>query len=154
MADVKKISIRLAELNRISNSLSKIITQDLPIKQAFRLSRLAKSVDTEMQELETQRVALVKKYGEKDESGNVSVKGKLQEFIDEFNELLKEEVEISFIPINLNDVGDIKLSAMDIGNLEVFLDNTAILNPTETVGENVVDTGRAKMAQHKKDMIM
>ena len=36
--------------------------------------------------------------------------------------LLNEEVELSFIPLDLNDVGALKISPMDIANLSDFID--------------------------------
>ncbi len=154
MIEAKKVSIKLSELRNISVSLQKILSQDMPVKQAYRMSKLAKSADTEMKEIETQRLVLVKKYGEKDEKGNINVREKMQEFMDEFNELLNEEIEISFIPLNLMDIGmqEVKLSPIDIANLEIFLDEkSANLLEDENV---VVDINKGKMARHKQDMIM
>ena len=76
--------------------------------------------------MEEQRMALIKKYGEKDEKGDISVKEKMQEFMEELNEFLKEEVELSFIPLDLNDVEDLKLSPLDIANLDIFLDEKSV----------------------------
>jgi len=120
--EVKKVSLKLSELRNISVSLSKILSQDMPVKQAYRMSKLAKSADKEMKEMEEQRMALVKKYGEKNVKGDVAVKEKMQEFMDELNEFLKEEIEMSFIPLDLNAISDLKLSPLDLANLDMFLD--------------------------------
>jgi hypothetical protein len=151
MVKVEKISIKLSELRNISISLQKILSQDMSIKQAYRMSKLAKCADIDMKEIETQRMALVKKYGEKDEKGNITVTEKMQEFMNEFNELLNEEIEVSFIPIDLNDLSDVKLSPIDIANIEIFLDENSI-NLLEN--ENVIDMNKERIAQHKQDMIM
>lgn len=149
---VKKVSIKLSELRDISASLSKILSQDMPVKQAYRMSKLAKSANVEMKEMEEQRLILVRKYGEKDEKGNLNVREKMEEFVGEFNELLNEEIEISFIPIDLNDIKDIKLSPMDIANLEIFLDEKSVnLIEDENV---VIDIDKEKMIRHKQDMVM
>ena len=121
--EVKSVKINLGELKNISASLTKILSQDMPVLQAYRMTKLAKSADKELKVVEDLRIGLVKKYGETNEQGNVEVKGRMSEFITEFNELLSEEVEISFIPINIDDLGDIKLSPVDLMNIDMFLVN-------------------------------
>jgi len=122
VAEVKTAKIKLSELRDITGSLSKVLSQDLPVKQAYRLSKLAKAVQAEMKELNELRERLIKKYGERDEQGNLAVKSRLEEFQAEFTPILDEEVELSFIPLDLNDIDGLKISPLDIANLEMFID--------------------------------
>lgn len=122
MVEVKKAKIKLSELRDITGSLSKVLSQDLPVKQAYRLSKLAKAVQAEIKELNEHRERLIKKYGERDEKGNLAVKSRVDEFQNEFTPILDEEVELSFIPLDMNDVDGLKVSPLDIANLEPFID--------------------------------
>lgn len=112
--------IKLKELRDITGSLAKLVTMDLPVKISYRMTKIAKLIKNELQEVEDQRTELVKKYGEKTEQG-LMVKEKIEEFNKEFNEFLDEEIEISYIPVNLSSIEDRKLSALDMLNLEIFI---------------------------------
>lgn len=104
------------------NSLTKLINLDLPITTAYKFSRLVKKIREELATFEESRVALVKKYGNKeDTSGTVRVSlDATEEFSNELKKLLEVEIEVDFEPIPLSDLGDIKMSAVDISNLEIF----------------------------------
>jgi len=124
MVEIKIEKISLGELEDIRNSLAKLIGKDLPIKTAYRLSKLAKSIIAEYKLLEENRQKLVKRYGEETPDGlNVQVKPEnAKEFAKEYGELMKEEVEVSFIATDIKLLDKIQLSAQDIVNLERFLE--------------------------------
>ena len=136
--EIKKINIKLSALREISNSLSKLLTQDLPVKQAYRFSKLAKNVQTEMNEMNEHINTLIRKYGEPDGDGNTSVKSRIEEYFTELNPMLNEEVELSFIPVDLNEVESLRLSPMDIINLESFIDEKS---------ETLLEAGEPKVIE-------
>jgi hypothetical protein len=137
VAEIKKVSIRMSELREITGSLSKVLSQDLPIKQAYRMSKMAKAINSELKEFNEMREKLIRKYGERDEQGNISVKEKANEFNEEFQPLLEEEIELSLIPIDLNEIQNVKLSPIDIANLEPFLDEKSEMLLNDEVEQEV-----------------
>jgi hypothetical protein len=118
------MKITLEKLHLMQQSLGKLITYDLPVATAFRLSRLAKQAKSEMDTLEESRTKLVTLFGDKDPDDPSRIKvtpQNLDKFSEEMRKLLAVEVNIDFEPINLSDLGDIKLSALDLANLDVFI---------------------------------
>lgn len=114
----------LAEIKLMSSSLSKLVHLDLPIKISYRLSKLLNFFDKEIITVEKARVELVKKYaGEnKDEEGGIRVaKEHEEEFRTEFEKLLTEEVEFSFEPILIDELGNIKMSPMDLARINKII---------------------------------
>ena len=120
------MKITLEKLFNIQQSLGKLLTQDLPVSVSFKLSRLAKKVKTEMDLLEENRVKLVKKYGgkEKNENGEEVVrvsKKNMTKFSEELKTLLDVQVEIEVETVSISELGDLKLSALDLANLDDFI---------------------------------
>lgn len=114
--------ITLGKLVAATPSIEKIIKEDLPAKTAYRLSRLLKAAQTELESHEKQRIALVKKFGTEEKAGDWAVQeDKLKEFGEEFSALQAEEVELWYDPVTLDMLLDAKLSAVDMMLLEPFI---------------------------------
>ncbi len=114
----------LQEIYNLGQSLGKLLSQELPIKTAYKLLKFSKECSSELQTLEKARVKLVKQYaGEKEEGKEVQVSDKNKEiFSKEFNDLLQEEVSIKFKPqLYINDFGDIQISAADLISLDKLI---------------------------------
>ena len=112
----------LGEIRGMKDPLVNLIDKQIPIKTAWKLNRLVKSLDKELGEIEEFRVGLVKKFGEEGDDGNFSVpKDKMELFIDEFNELLNTEIDVEFEPIDIEVFGDINISAKDLMLLEKII---------------------------------
>jgi translation initiation factor 2 alpha subunit (eIF-2alpha) len=106
-------------------ALRKLNGQALPAKVAYKLKSISKTVDSENQKYEEVRIASLKKYGEKDENGEVKTredgnvmlsKEGAEAFLNDLNELVNIEVELP--TIRIDDLGDVKLTAEDLMNLE------------------------------------
>jgi hypothetical protein len=117
------MKIRLIEIKMIESSINKLMESALPVKTAYRLSRLLRDVSQELQTLEENRVRLVTQYADDAKEGQeVKVpEGKLKEFQDAFNELLQEEVEITFDPVSIDDLEEVKLTPVDMIRLEKII---------------------------------
>lgn len=119
------MKITLAELQSINRSLPAITQQPLPVKLSYRLSKLISFCTKEMEIVEKARADLVKKYSEEDDTEkNVTVRVKPeneQKFRDEFSELLSEEIELDFDPINLDDLGNVKITPIDLFRLSKII---------------------------------
>ena len=116
----------LNEVRGMTAGLDAILAKELPVKTSYWLARFLDKVSSEMKASETARIKLAEKLSKKDKDGKFLFKkdkdGKELEpqqydftkdnnekFQTEFAELGKEEFEIDFKPITLEQLGDIKL---------------------------------------------
>ncbi|WP_195618380.1 hypothetical protein [Clostridium paraputrificum] len=106
---------------RLVNSvgvLSKLTNLELPIKLSYAFSKNITKIDAELKAYNIEREKLLKKYGEKDEEGNLtqSEDGKvnildIENFNKEIAELLQCENEIDIHLIDLESINsDIKIT--------------------------------------------
>lgn len=110
----------------MTEGLDVILKTELPSKPAYWLARFTDKIQSEMKAMDSVRVKLVEKYAKKDKDGKPVFKkdkdGKeldpqqydlskknMEIFNKEFADLGKEEFEIDFKPIKLEQLGDIKL---------------------------------------------
>ena len=116
-SEKKKVEFTVKELVDMNQALSNVLQKPLPIKIAYRLSRFGKRVMDELVVFEEIRVKLVEKKGEKnDKTGMFSITDpiKRQEFQAEIEKILQEKVEIEFEVIDIDDLGDMKISASEL----------------------------------------
>lgn len=93
---------------RFQIALAKLITQPMPLRAAFKLKGINAKVQAETQKYEEVRQAALKRYGDKDEKGELllnedqTVKfssDNFQAFATELNELSDTDVEVGAISI-------------------------------------------------------
>jgi hypothetical protein len=110
----------------VFDTLNKLFAAQLPVKIAYRLSKVQKAISTESQKYQELRVGLIKKYGEKnedgssvvDENGNVKLlEGSMDELVEEMNELHDIDVEIPG-HVTIDEIEKIDLSSYDLSILE------------------------------------
>jgi hypothetical protein len=118
------MELKLIEIQRAQQAFQKVMNADLPVKVAFRLSRIAKAIDEVFVQIETIRNKLVQKYGASAENSAVTVKPEnIARFQQEFGELLSEEsVDLDIKPIKLGLLENFKLSALEMLALEPFIE--------------------------------
>ena len=116
------IKLTLGNLLNAREPMAKLLGKELPVKTAYKLSKLVKSINDEFKNFEEQRQNLVKKHGKEDETTkNFTVpKEKIQSFQDDIGELLKIEVEINKDPIRITELANIQASPVDLAALEKF----------------------------------
>ena len=132
---MEKVTLKLfefynleAELNGVINqqtgeTLSKgLLNEKIKLTTKYWLTDLVKKVSEEKQSIEKLKEELIKKHGEADENGNVSIPmyskierdedGKITaaepnpkyiEFQNDFNKLLQEERDLEYKALSLND---------------------------------------------------
>lgn len=84
-------------------TLEKLAGLSLPIKVAYRVSKLLNAIGTEFKEFENSRIKLIQKYGDEKADGNIEVSEENKvKFFGELNELLNEEVDINAPLLDLN----------------------------------------------------
>ena len=116
------MEVSLAQIYSSFNLLNRIVDQELPIRLAFRFTRLIRELNTEYQALEKLRDGLVKKYGTEDEEQKGAFRvgdDKRAAFVSDFQDLLKEEVTVSWELVSIEDKGfdELKLSVRDLNIL-------------------------------------
>lgn len=118
-----------AELNGVANTktgeklFQGLLSQKLSLKTKYWLTDLSKKVKTETDACESLKNELIKKYGEEKEGGQIGIETFIKgdddkqvlnpafiEFEKEYSALLKEEREIEYKPLSINDLGDVETS--------------------------------------------
>jgi hypothetical protein len=145
---MEKISLKLYEFYDLELELNGVVNQQtgekisagllaekLKLTDKYWLTELAKKVSAEKAVIESLKEELIKKHGETDEIGNISIpiyidivkdeNGKIIdgknnpnfiEFQNEFNALLQEEKELEYKPIQLSALESIESN----GNYPIF----------------------------------
>lgn len=119
--------IKLGEVKKIAKGLNDILGKEIPIKPAYWLGKLAKTIETEVKAFENARLKLVQKYGAKDSAGKLVVEKDKYVFTDadafntEFEELADTDIEIDFKPIPLSSLAGINISPVVMMMLENFI---------------------------------
>ena len=104
-------------------SLSKLLSKELPVKTAYTLGKLFNKVKSELQQYYQHRDNLIKKYGkEKDGTHTIEASDKdaVEKFTKDNEELLSVTVKLDYEPVNLDALGNVSISPIDMGNLEMF----------------------------------
>lgn len=102
-------------------SLGAVLSMEIPKSVAWQLKGTYNKVQTEVKKYDELRTEMLKKYGKKDEKGEL-VTGKdsqvefepesLDKFANELRELQNVEVELK--TVKLSELGDVKLTAKDL----------------------------------------
>lgn len=125
------ITITINDLLNSVETLQKIAQKDFKAKLAWSIARLLKSAETEIQAFNETRMNLIKKYGEKDENGELITDEKgnckimtenVNAFTEELNELINTEVEINANKIDFNLLENIDFTPSDMTALEPFIE--------------------------------
>ncbi len=118
------MKVKLGEITMMQQGLMVLVNQSLPIKLSYKLGKILRQVDNEVQEIENSRIELVKKYGTPDdETKTIKVLDKDQEkFMEEYGDLLNVEVELDIIPIHIDELpDDIKITPQQLIYLDRFI---------------------------------
>lgn len=115
--------IKLEELPRMAEALVSLSKRDFKAKTAYRISKITKKVLKEFEIFNEQRMKLIRKYGLKDEKGELIKKDghylfKDREAFDaEIEELLKTEIQLNVETLSIEDFGDCELSPLELSGL-------------------------------------
>ena len=125
------IKIKLGDLVNSTEVLQKLSQTELKAKLSWSVTKLLKAADKEMQDFNEARMNLIRKYGEKDENGELIMdqnknckipEAGLQEFSAELNELMETEIEINVNPLNIDGLEDKEFTPAEMAILEPFID--------------------------------
>ena len=120
------MKVTLKELNKIKGSVAKLVTaQGLPGRVCHKAISFTKKVTSEIEAMEEVRLKLVKQYAAPAVEGvlqHVSNEN-LDAFNADFDEVLKEEVDVPEIKIALADLDKAGLTMQDHAALDFMIDD-------------------------------
>ena len=101
------MKFKLAEIQEINKGLPSITRHPLPVRLSYRLAKLIEFFTNELKIMETARRDLVKKYSDEnppEQDTPIRVKPENEKkFTEEMVELLEQEVELDFEPIDIKE---------------------------------------------------
>lgn len=111
------MKVTLLEVQAMKDPLTRLIAEKIPMISAFKLNKLVRAIEENLELIETSRIKLVQDLGEAIEGQDDAVgvpPQRVPEFNARFNEFLAEEVEIEFTPMNIEIFGDAHITASDV----------------------------------------
>lgn len=125
------ITVTMNDLINSTETLQKLAQKDFKAKLAWSVARLLKGAEAEISGFNDARMNLIKKYGEKDEAGELITDDKgnckikpdnIGAFTSELDEILKSTVEINANKIDFCLLENEDFTPADMANLEPFVD--------------------------------
>ena len=113
--------MKLGHLKSVESVMAKLIQSELPIKMAFSLTLIVDEMQERLTKLEEFRVTLVEKYGIKDKDGDgIQVPmNKIEDFNNEYNELLDADIELTPVVLDVDVLEslDFKVTVRELDSL-------------------------------------
>jgi len=118
------MEIELNDLLKMKEPLQRLINEKLPLKVAFRLNKLIKTVQENANIVEEERVKLVTRMGKKNKkTGEIKVPDeKVQEFQESFLELMQEKIIIDDFKFSIENFEKVELTAADMNTLDFMFE--------------------------------
>lgn len=125
------ITMTLNDVLRAVPVLREISTKEFPGSVTFKIARLIRELDKEIQLFEEERNKIANKYGEKDENGNLipqengTVKIPDEQILDcnkELQSLLETVLEINATKLSFNIFNNIEMTPAQAIDLEAIID--------------------------------
>lgn len=115
------MKITIKQILNARETLSRLAGRTLPVKQSYRLAKLVKAVNDELNVYDGERIKLCEKYGTLNKEKRIYEfeDGEYKSFETDINVLQSQEVELDIKPI---DIIGLELSASDIINIEPFIE--------------------------------
>lgn len=121
--------LTMKEISAFEGIMNELSSLRLPAKTAYKISRIAKKVETELKTFYEMRLKIVQEYGEKDENGELVLAGpdsaKIRE--ESISECNKELEDLLGVQVEFND--NLKISIDSFGDKDIPLIVLHILDP-------------------------
>ncbi len=126
------MKIAVGELMQAQPILAELAMAKIPFRASYHLSRLLRKTYDDVSVFSEKHNILVKKYGHEVKpagSGNYQVDtDKLEDFQKELTELNKIEVEIDYIPLTIESMGEISVEPSKLLNAMWLFEDSAKAN--------------------------
>ena len=125
------ITLTLNDIFNAVPALREISTKEFPGSVTFKIARLIRELDKEIQLFEEERNKIANKYGEKDENGNLVIQeggnikildNKIQDCNEELQALFNTQVEINANKLPIEIFDSIEMTPTQAMNLEAIVD--------------------------------
>ena len=125
------IKVSLNDILNATETFQTIMQQSFKGSLAFKIARLARELNKEMDTFNEQRRKLLEKYCVRDEDGNLKqlengnvqvIPEKIPEFNEEFNSLLATEVEINADKLPMDQIDNFDITPQQMLNIEMFFE--------------------------------
>ena len=125
------IKVKLGDIVNSVDTFQAIMQQSFKGSLAFKIARLARELNKEMETFNEQRRKIIDEYSLKnengevkpDENGNIQIMpDRIQEFNIEFSNLLGTEVEINADKLPMDKIDDFEISPQQMLNIEMFFE--------------------------------
>jgi hypothetical protein len=115
------VKISLKQIMIAIPVIKKMISVYLPIQTSYWIKRNTDNLVRPLKGFEEDKNNLIRKYGLKDESGNITVSKENESYWKEYEILLEEIVEVGINKIPIQDLKKTELSMQDIAAIEFML---------------------------------
>jgi hypothetical protein len=119
-----KAPVTLGQLFVAAPALRKLLNADLPIATSYKLGKLFHQVESELKHYDQERDKLIAKHGTPvaDQPGQFTFDPDAAlAFNQEIATLNAIPVELSFEPVSIEKLGDIKMTAVEMASLDAFV---------------------------------
>ena len=125
------IKVSLNDILNATETFQTIMQQSFKGSLAFKIARLARELNKEMDTFNEQRRKILEKYCVRDEDGNLKqlengnvqvIPEKIPEFNEEFNSLLATEVEINADKLPMDQIDNFDITPQQMLNIEMFFE--------------------------------
>ena len=125
------ITMTLNDIFNAVPTLREISSKEFPGSVTFKIARLIRELDKEIQLFDEERSKIANKYGEKDENGVLIVQDngmikipddKIQECNEELQALFNTQVEINANKLSADIFDNIEMTPTQAMNLETIID--------------------------------
>lgn len=118
------MKVTLVKIYQSNLVIKKLVSQEMPANIAFRIGESTKVLEEKFGEIEKQRISLVEKYGEPKDGKTQVKEDKIQDFVKEWGDLLKEETDIEIKKVPLNCLPDtVSLTPAEMRNIDFLFEN-------------------------------
>jgi hypothetical protein len=110
------IKTNLGTLHEAVPAITALLLEKIKVTQAYRLSKIAKEVQTELVTLAEQRTKILKELGVEHEGVEIPP-AKQNDYLKSMTELLSISVEINLDPIKLSDIEEANITTQHMFNM-------------------------------------
>lgn len=118
--------MKIRKIVEATPALREIANQRLPMKTLYRVTRLIREIQPQLDFYDEQYQKLIVEYCTEDEGGFLLPVGSKTDFENALNELFDLDVEVNIEPVSIpeNEAENLRLSYNDICALEGFIEIT------------------------------
>ena len=117
---MKKVQITLGMLNNSKSALAKLLNADLPVKIAYKLSKMERELSLHLEAFQKAINPIIIKHGKKMPNGSYQLLPEMENYnllVEKHNELSSEKITFDVPEINIEDIisdNNLRLSSNDI----------------------------------------